>query len=127
MRKWWYIASLQDTFFVGLWNASNLWISLKLLYFKTQIATFVGISEKLLPFEIQVLNLWEHLKIATFFTESAMFPGKSTGLQWVYCEIGVDSYCDFFFCDYFFPSNTMVSSSTILIKVKSGRLQNSMY
>ena len=56
--------SFQDSFLVGLWNATYMGPSAKLLYFATQIATFVGISKK----------------IAIFITESAAFSGKSTNL-----------------------------------------------
>ena len=74
-----FITSFQDPFLVGLWNARNLWLSLKLLYFKTQTATFVGITEKLLLFEINCY-ICGISKNCYFFTESAMFPGKSTSL-----------------------------------------------
>ena len=52
MRK--YVASFQDPFLVGLWNATYLGPSAKLLYFENQIATFLGIWEKLLLFETQI-------------------------------------------------------------------------
>ena len=55
-----------------------------------------------------------------------MFVIAVTGKQWVYCGIRVDSCCSFSVI-IFFPYNTMVSSSTILIKVKSGSFQNSMH
>ena len=41
------VASFQHRFLVGLSNATYLRPSTKLLYFETQIATFVGISKKL--------------------------------------------------------------------------------
>ena len=65
MRK--YVASFQDPFLVGLWNATYLGPSAKLLCFETQIATFVGISEKLLLFETRLLHLWKYLKNCFFF------------------------------------------------------------
>ena len=53
-------------FLVVLWNARYLGPLAKLLYFETQIATFVRIPKKL-PLVL--------------FTESAAFPGKSTNLS----------------------------------------------
>ena len=48
----------------------------KLLYFETQIATFVGVSEKLLLVETRLLHLWEYLKIATFLLNVLRFLGN---------------------------------------------------
>ena len=67
MRKWqWYIASIPDSFLVGLWNATYLGISAKLLYSETQIATFVGISKKLLLFYWKCYTFWVDYKYAIF-------------------------------------------------------------
>ena len=45
----------------------------KITNFETQIATFGGIIEKLLLFELKLklLHLWEYLKNCYFFTETA--------------------------------------------------------
>ena len=69
MRKWWkwYVALFQGSFLVGLWNATSLGPSAKFPYFKTQIATFVGISNKLILFYWNAACIsWGIYKFATF-------------------------------------------------------------
>ena len=63
-----YVASFQDPFLLGLWNATD----------QTQIAPFVGIWKKTATFSNS--NLWKYLKYCYFFTESATFPGKFPNL-----------------------------------------------
>ena len=65
---------------MGLWNATYLKPSAKLLFFETEIATFVGIWEKLQLFETEIATFVGISKNCYFFTESAAFPGKSTDL-----------------------------------------------
>ena len=57
-----YVASFQDPFLMGLWNATDqtgIW---------KKTATFLN------------SNLWKYLKYCYFFTESATFPGKFPNL-----------------------------------------------
>ena len=65
---------------MALWNARYLGPSAKLLYFETQIATFVGIWEKLLLFETRIDTFDGISKKCYFFTENAAFPCRSTNL-----------------------------------------------
>ena len=65
LRKW-YVVSFQDPFLVGLWNATYLGPSAKLLYSENQLATFMGISKKLPLFYWKYCISWEIYKFATF-------------------------------------------------------------
>ena len=62
-----YVALFQDPVLVGLLNVRYLGTSAKLLYFETEIATFVQISLKKLLFETQITQfVWISNKFASF-------------------------------------------------------------
>ena len=123
--------------FCGIMNATYLGTSVEFLYFVTQIAWFVVISEKLLLFETQIATFvgiskklllfywkcyisWEIYKFATFSIKVKFFNQflwlLFTGKQWVYCEIRIDNAAVISFSVIiFFPCNAMVSPITIII------------